>query len=319
MLAILWMLNAKEKITAKEIAQKLEIHIRTVYRYIDALSASGVPIVSDAGHHGGYYLLNQYKKAPLLFDMDEKKALLHAAVFAKEAGYPYPKDLDRATAKLKMYSKQEQENILEHHLLGFGVINRAKQTVIQPLLSQLEQALGQELSVEIVYRSKSKEQSTKRCIDPYGILYWNNKWYVVAFCHVRQEVRSFRVDRISQMKVTQRNFERPKDFLARDFFLKNLLPDLDGKEDLVSFTIKGREEALDDLCIHWFLSYYLKQRMKNQTIFCVEKEVLYRYVPNLLLPYGKAIWVTNPQSLKDGLVEVTRELMEYYQSFSVKE
>ena len=318
MLAILWMLNSKDKTTAKEIAQKLEINIRTVYRYIDALSVSGVPIVSDPGHHGGYYLLNQYKKAPLIFDMDEKKALLQAAVFAKEAGYPFSEDLDRATAKLKQYSSQKQESVLAHHLEGFEVINRAKQPLIQPILVQLEKAVGEVLSVEIIYRSSHNEQTKKRLIDPYGMLYWNNKWYTVAFCHMRNEVRSFRMDRILKLKTTQLTFERPKDFSPRDFFMKNLLPDLSGKEKLILFTVNGREEALDDFCIHWFLSYYLKERTKNQAIFCVEEEVMYRYVPYFLLPYGKAIQVVSPQSLKDRLVAVTGELMEHYKSSALE-
>ncbi len=67
MLAILWMLNSGTKITAKQIAERLEINIRTVYRYIDSLCASGVPIVSDAGQNGGYSLLNDFINAPLFF------------------------------------------------------------------------------------------------------------------------------------------------------------------------------------------------------------------------------------------------------------
>lgn len=99
MLSILWMLNSGEKLTAKQIAEKLEIHIRTVYRYIDALCASGVPIISDAGHNGGYSLLHNFIKSPLLFSMEEKKALLHAAQFAQEAGYPLSEALEQATSK----------------------------------------------------------------------------------------------------------------------------------------------------------------------------------------------------------------------------
>ncbi len=56
MMSILWMLSSDKKITAKQIAEKLEINIRTVYRYIDVLSMSGVPIISDTGHNGGYSL-----------------------------------------------------------------------------------------------------------------------------------------------------------------------------------------------------------------------------------------------------------------------
>ncbi len=67
------MLNSSKKITAKQIAEKLELNIRTVYRYIDFLSASGVPIISDSGHNGGYSLMNDYHQAPLVFDIEEKK------------------------------------------------------------------------------------------------------------------------------------------------------------------------------------------------------------------------------------------------------
>ena len=99
MLAILWLLNSGAKMTAKQISEKLEINVRTVYRYIDALCASGVPIISDTGHNGGYRLLNNFIRSPLLFDIEEKRALLHAAVFAKEAGYPLSEALSNATSK----------------------------------------------------------------------------------------------------------------------------------------------------------------------------------------------------------------------------
>ena len=313
MLAILWMLNSGVKMTAKQISQKLEINIRTVYRHIDALCASGVPIISDPGHNGGYSLLNNFIRAPLLFDMEEKKALLHAAVFAKEAGYPLSEALGNATSKLKMYSNQEQKSILNHHLAGFEVINRMVNPSIQPILAELEQAVEKEFSVEIDYRTSREEQPKNRMIDPYEMVYWNNKWYTVAFCHLRNEIRSFRVDRILLIKYTQIIFKRPEAFSTREFFMKNLLPDLVGKEGLISLIIEGRSEALDDLCMHWFLGHHLKERTSNQAIFLFEEKSIHIYVPYFLLSYGKSIQIIEPQSLKERLVAIASELMEYYQ------
>lgn len=313
MLAILWMLNSGVKMTAKQISEKLEINIRTVYRHIDALCASGVPIISDPGHNGGYSLLNNFIRAPLLFDMEEKKALLQAAVFAKEAGYPSSEALGNATSKLKMYSNQEQESILNHHLAGFEVINRMVNPSIQPILAELEQAVEKEFSVEIDYRTGREEQPKNRMIDPYGMVYWNNKWYTVAFCHLRNEIRSFRVDRILRIKCTQIIFKRPDAFSAGEFFMKNLLPDLGGKEGLISLIIEGRSEALNELCMHWFLGHHLKERTSNQAIFLFEEESIHNYVPYFLLSYGKSIQIIEPQSLKERLVAIASELMEYYQ------
>lgn len=313
MLAILWMLNSGEKVTAKQISEKLEINIRTVYRYIDALCASGVPIISDAGHNGGYSLLSNFIKSPLLFDMEEKKALLHAAVFAKEAGYPLSEALDNATSKLKMYSNQEQENTLNHHLAGFEVINRKGSPSIGPILAEMNQAVEKEVSVVIEYRTGRQEDSKHRTIDPYGMVYWNNKWYTVAFCHLRNEVRSFRVDRMLGIEDTNEPFERPKDFSPRDFFMKNLLPDSVAKEGLISLVIEGRAEALDDLCIHWFLGHHLKERTFNRATFLFEDASLHGYVPQFLLSYGTSIQIIEPQSVKERLVSITSELMKYYQ------
>ncbi len=313
MLAILWMLNSGTKITAKQMAEKLEINIRTVYRYIDSLCASGVPIISNSGQNGGYSLLDNFIQAPLYFDMEEQKALLHAAVFAKEAGYPFGEDLSRATEKLKLYSNQEQENTLNRHLVGFEVINRDIAPAVKGVLEELEQSVANEYSVEIEYRSKNEEQYRSRVIDPYGIIYWNNKWYTIGLCHLRDEIRSFRVERIIQIKQTQMVFKRPELFSAKKHFLQTLLPDLDSKNGMIPLIIKGRAEALDDLCIHWFLGHYLKERTSNQAVFLVDQKVIHAYVPYFLLSYGKAIQVIEPGSVKQKLVSIASELMEYYQ------
>jgi predicted DNA-binding transcriptional regulator YafY len=312
MLAILWMLNSGAKITAKQIAEKLEINIRTVYRYIDSLCASGVPIVSDAGQNGGYSLLNNFIHAPLLFDIEEQKALLHAAVFANEAGYPFSESLNNATQKLKMYSNREQESILNRHLAGFEVINRDIAPSVKLTLEELERAVADEYSVEIEYRTSHEEQSRPRVIDPYGMIYWNNKWYTVGFCHLRKEIRSFRAERIFRIQRTQMTFKRPEAFSVRKFFLQNLLPDFESNDGMVSVIISGRSEALDDLCIHWLFGHYLKERTSNQAVFLLDERVIHTYVPYFLLSYGKAIQVIEPQSLKNKLLSVTAELMEYY-------
>jgi len=313
MLAILWMMNSGSKITAKQIAEKLEINIRTVYRYIDSLCASGVPIVSDTGQNGGYYLRNNFIHAPLVFNMEEQKALLHAAIFAEEAGYPYSEQLNNAVQKIKLYTNQEQERILSRHLKNFEVINRDVAPSVKKTLEELERAAADGYSVEIEYCTRKEEQPRKRTIDPYGILFWNNKWYTVGFCHLRNEIRSFRTERILQIRPTQNAFERPEAFSAREFFLQKLLPDAENKDDIVPLIVSGREEALDDLCIHWFLGHYLKERTPNQAVFLIDFDVIHAYVPYFLLPYGKALKVIEPQSLKEKLVSVAEELMEYYQ------
>ncbi|GAB6988349.1 helix-turn-helix transcriptional regulator [Paenibacillus pini] len=313
MMAILWMLNSGSKITAKQISEKLEINIRTVYRYMDALSVSGVPIISDTGHNGGYTLLNHFIESPLFFDVDEQTALLHAAVFAKEAGYFLSEALNRATSKLQMYSNQEQERLLKQHLEGLEVINPIGRSSIEPILQELEQGRVNEASVEIEYRTSREEQSKRRIIDPYGMIYWNNNWYVIAFCHLRSEIRSFRVGRISGIIQTEITFNRPTFFSAGEFFMNTLLPEVEGKQGLIPLVICGKTSALDNLCQHWFLGHHFKERTSKEVTFLLEEEAIHTYIPYLLLPYGKSIQVIEPVSLKQKLIEVLYDLIHYYQ------
>jgi predicted DNA-binding transcriptional regulator YafY len=313
MMAILWMLNSDKKVTAKQISEKLEINIRTVYRYIDAISASGVPIISDTGHNGGYSLLNNFVKAPLFFDIEEKTALLHSTIFAKEAGYFFDEALNKATSKLKMYSNQEQEKMLDQHLVGFEVIKPIGKISIESVLKTLEHGIVNELSVEIDYRTGREEKSKSRNINPYGIVYWNNNWYVVAFCNLRNEIRSFRVDRISNIIETPNNFNRPKEFSASEFFIKGITSEIKDVNSLIPLVIEGSINALDSLCQHWFLGYYLKERTPSQVIFLLKEEVICKYVPNILLPYGRLIQVIEPLSLKKKIIETLLELINHYQ------
>ncbi|UDN59002.1 helix-turn-helix transcriptional regulator [Clostridioides sp. ES-S-0010-02] len=313
MMSILWMLNSEKKVTAKQISEKLEINIRTVYRYIDALSASGVPIISDTGHNGGYTLLNNFIKAPLFFDTEEQTALLHAAIFAKEEGCFLDDTLDKATSKLKMYSNQKQEEILTKHLIGFEVIKPTGKISIESVLKKLKNSIVNELSVEINYRTACEEKSKCRIINPYGIVRWNNNWYIVAFCQMRNEIRSFRVDRIGSVIETSNTFSRPKEFSASEFFIKGIMDETKDEDNLITLVIEGRINALDNLCQHWLLGYYLKERTPNKVIFKLQEDIIFTYIPNILIPYRKSIQIIEPLSFRDKMVENLLELISHYQ------
>ncbi|CAN7270449.1 helix-turn-helix transcriptional regulator [Rossellomorea sp. LjRoot5] len=313
MLAILWMLRSGKKVTAQQISEKLEMNIRTVYRYIDTISTSGVPIVSEPGHNGGYSLLNHFVEAPLFFDFEEQTSLFHAAVFAEEAGYYGGEALDRAISKLSHHSNQEQETKFNQHVSSLEVISRLRSHPMEPFLKDLEQAVADGYSVNILYHKSGEQPLSERLVDPYRMIYWNNKWYVIGFCHLRNDIRSFRVDRMESLVLTENTFIRPENFSARDFFVKSLLPTIEDKEGIISLVLNGGKSALDDICQHWFLGHYLQVRSSNKAVFLLEKDVIHTYVPYLLLPYNTSIKVIEPISLKKRIIEVLAELIEFHQ------
>lgn len=313
MLTILWLLTTEKRMTAQELADRLEMNIRTIYRYIDALCASGVPIIADAGHNGGYSLLNDFKKSPLFFEMVEQKALIHAAKFAQEAGYPFGDELSKAISKLNLYLNPDQLDIVNRHAMGLDVIDVPNEPALTPLLKMLEVSVADGKSLIMNYQKGNDLLSQTRKIDPYGLVYWKSKWYVVAYCQLRLEVRSFRVDRILKLAVTDDSFLRPEGFDARSFLLQSLLPNKLANHKLIAMRIHGKEETLNELCQHWLFGHALTLITENEAVFQIDKKSLNTFVPYFLLPYGKSINILEPLTLKQRIVEILRELLQHYQ------
>lgn len=316
MLSILWLLQTGKRLTAKQLAEALEISIRTVYRYIDALCASGVPIIADAGHYGGYSLAQPFADVPLLFDLHEQKALIHAAVFAQGTGYPFGEHLDRAVAKLKRYANEEQRSAIERHSRGLEVILPPANPAVAKRVQELELSVANGHTVCMDYQKGDQTDSQTRRIDPYGLVHWKANWYIVGFCHLRGDIRSFRVDRIGRMARTDSTFERPASFSARQFFLNSLLPETetDRQEKPVSVRIAGRRQAINDVCGHWFLGRVLVERSPDAAHFRVEEKFVHTDVPHFLLPFGKAIRVQEPSFLNERLAAMAADLHQFYQS-----
>ncbi|RRJ65961.1 YafY family transcriptional regulator [Paenibacillus oralis] len=317
MLAVLWLLKSRGRVTAHQLAEELEVHVRTIYRCIDALCVSGVPIVSETGRDGGYYIPDRVKLEPLFFDAEEQKALVHAAAFAREAGYPFESALDRALSKIKRYATPDQLERLERHETRLEVIQQPSTASRIPVLTELELCIERQFSLEIIYRTGYDGSRTKRLMDPYGLVHWKGKWYVVGYCHLREEIRSFRVDRIGGLARIGNEFERPPHFSARDFLLDSLLPDSDPEPDgssLVSVIIEGNPQALDDLCGHWLMGRALAERTEHRAHFRLDELNLYTQLPYYLLTFGGKIRIIEPEELRTCLVEITASLLDHHRS-----
>lgn len=155
LLAILWLLQSRKRTTAVELAEHLEISVRTVYRYIDSLCASGVPIVAESGPEGGYQLFNRFLQMPLFFSDEELKAIFQAATFAKQADFPFGEAMDQALQKIKSVLKEGQLETLEAQLEKTDVLSKPIFSVDTHLLQQLEQTAYKQQTVEIDYKKRS--------------------------------------------------------------------------------------------------------------------------------------------------------------------
>ncbi|WP_339324902.1 YafY family protein [Paenibacillus sp. FSL W8-0194] len=314
MLSMLWMLRSGRKLTAAQIAESLEISVRTVYRYIDALCASGVPIVAESGHDGGVRILESFKETPLFFNSVELKALVEAFKFAQGAGYPYTEELETALTKVENGLQEEQRHDLSRRTSGLDVISPARPPSVIPLLRELEQAEKDRRTIRIAYRKANAEQADEREVDPYGLAYDRNEWYVVAFCHRSRAVRTFRVDRIARMQPTEALFEKPEHFSVTAFFRDQSEREREADGPLTVIRIEGEPETLNALCVHWHMRHYLTERTDREARFLIDVPTMNKYLPMYLITFGTGIRIREPLELKHRIQAMAYGIAKHYEN-----
>jgi predicted DNA-binding transcriptional regulator YafY len=219
LLTLLELLQAYRRLTARDISHRLQVDVRTVRRYVAGLQEMGIPVEGERGPAGGYRLRPGYRLPPLMFTNEEALAVVVGLLAAQRLGIVQQGSaVQGALAKL--------DRVLPDQLRGR--VRAARTTVaLGPALSvrghadptmllSLGSAAGDGSRVRIRYRAAGGSV-TERLTDPYGIAFQSGAWYLVAWDHLRDEVRTFRLDRILHCEVTREAFQRPSDFDAASY------------------------------------------------------------------------------------------------------
>ena len=213
-LAVLALLQAHGRMSGAELAQRLEVDIRTLRRYIIMLQDLGIPIEGERGRNGAYVLAAGFKLPPMMFTNEEALALTVGLISARRLNLA---DTDRAIesafAKLERVMpldlKSRVRALTETITLDRGTASSAPPSEV--VLSTMSSAAQLQHRVHIHYHPNQGED-TERDFDPYGLTYYLQRWYVVGYCHLRQDLRTFRLDRITNVKELDAPFERPEHF-----------------------------------------------------------------------------------------------------------
>lgn len=222
LLSILTLLKSKRIVTGNELAEKFEVSLRTIYRDIRKLEESGVPIVTIEGR--GYSILDGYTVAPIMFDENEVNALVTAEkLIAKTNDESLIQNFSQTLTKIKSIFKsslQSQSELLNSKML---VLQNSNDQIKSNSLSAMQMAITNFRVTEIDYEKKPGEK-TFRQIEPAAIYCYDDKWIMIAWCLLRNDYRSFRLDRIKHFKILEEKFE-DKNFDLRKYFLS--CPEID--------------------------------------------------------------------------------------------
>lgn len=218
---ILVMLQSSIGVKPRQIMDRYEIGIRTVYRDIKALEESGIPIVGDS--RLGYSLIEGYKLPPLMFTNQEAVSFVAAEkLIEKFTDINTRKNYKSGVEKIKAVMNIADKTLLNSIECQLGILEfedkdkSDKNGYLQYLMNNI--GLRSKLSLE--YRAKSEYETTKRTIDPIGLFFSLTNWYLIAYCYKRNDYRTFKVDRI----VALQNLHEPitKNHLSLTNFLDKL-------------------------------------------------------------------------------------------------
>ncbi len=212
LLAIVLELQAKGSRRAQDLAATFETSVRTIYRDVQALSEAGVPVISVPGQ--GYSLMEGYFLPPLRFSPDEATMLLLGGDFVAQ-------NLDAEYRNVALSANRKIEAVLpeslrdEVHYLQSSIRFVASNPFDDPVepvkLQQLRRAIIARKTVRFHYEARFGSKQTREA-NPYGLVYVSGAWYIIAYDHARHDLRSFRLDRIDRLVVTDKTFTRPHDF-----------------------------------------------------------------------------------------------------------
>lgn len=208
--SILIKLQSRRNITAQQIADEFGISIRTVYRDIQILEEAGVPIVSNMGV--GYSIIEGYKLPPLMFSISEAIAFLLAEkqlrIQFNIDGYElFRNGMDKIRSVLKFANRDILEKFENYiGILELGEIQQESNPfhVLEPLI----QSIIEHKTVKIEYSAIYNGKTTTREIEPVGLFFMFGQWYLLAWCKLRNDYRTFKLNRINNITMTDSLFEK---------------------------------------------------------------------------------------------------------------
>lgn len=308
LLAIVLELQGKGRQRAEDLAATFETSKRTIYRDILALGEAGVPIVSVPGR--GYSLMKGYFLPPLSFTTEEATMLLLGSEFmAHNFDAQYQMAAQAASRKIEgvLPEKPRGEVRYLRNNIRFIVAGMREDGSEMQTLQQLRRAIIDCVTVRFYYHarygSNSGSDAQIREADPYGLAHVGHSWYLSAYCHLRKDMRNFRLERMENLELLPRAFTRPVDFEVG-------LRSRAGQGSIVVKILFDRETSRWARESRWYDT--VSEEETEQGLLVTLNVRQENEIMQWLLGWGQHVRVLEPDSLRELVMREARAMVEKY-------
>ncbi|HKV42279.1 MAG TPA: YafY family protein [Blastocatellia bacterium] len=319
LLSILLQLQVNKRVTARDLAKRLEVSQRTIHRDMDALSAAGVPVFAERGAGGGWSLLEEYRTDLTGLNKAEVEALFlpHSDLLAdlglEDASR---RALIKLLAAIPSTHRDPAQYASQRIHVDTSGWNRPEESI--PFLPLAQQAVWEERKLRITYLRGPESDPVERLVEPLGLIAKGSVWYLMA--SVEGSTRSYRISRISGAEITSENFVRPKNFDLAAVWEQSTAT---FKASLPKYIAVFRTDPSIKAKVRYAGRFARIENVEAEdetgwskiTIRFQFEEEACEYA----LGFGPRIEVLEPESLRMRVIETARQVVAFYENPAARE
>lgn len=303
MLTIIVMLLNRNRISAKALAEKFEVSVRTVYRDIESINLAGIPVVSYPGNSGGFCIMKNYKLDNQLLTINNVCSMLTALQAVNRN--MEDTEIESSIEKLRTLIPEEKAGYVNLQMeqmiitmLPWTHSKKQKQSV-----KQLQSAVAESRIIQITYRNYDNQSSTRE-IEPMSLVLKGDSWYLFAYCLLKSDYRIFKVSRIRDIQQTDRHFQRrPKSY-------REVIESGEKDTVYISVTLQftaGVRTRVEDI----FDSDQIEVLNNGMLVVTAQFPESDWYV-SLILSFGDDVDVLGPQSVRQTIAHKIQSMNNKY-------
>jgi predicted DNA-binding transcriptional regulator YafY len=294
---ILIQLQSKRIVKAQEIADRFNISLRTVYRDIKTLEEAGIPVIGEAGV--GYSIMEGYRLPPVMFTKEEATALLTAEKLVEKLTDTSTQEMYQAAmfkikSVLRLTERDHLEN-MEQHIEVVDSPYFSKHKNETAYLQNILRAISERSVLNIDYFAEHSQQKSNRNIEPIGIFYMGRYWYLIAWCTLRKDYRTFRVDHIKYLSITAIHFEK------KHPALKSFLSKVSKEKELHTIIILIEKKIMKYFGEQKFYNGFVSQKEAGDKIEMTFLTESIEGFAKWYMLFGENAEIITPRKLKDAV------------------
>lgn len=313
LLAIVLLLQRHGRMSAAALAERLEVSERTIYRDMEALGTSGIPVTAQRGPAGGWSLMGGYETRLTGLKPTEVEALFlpHSVKLLGDLGLSdaFQAALTKLVLALPPVSRRDAEDAARYvHVDEAGWFFRREDV---PYLAPLQESIRRQCRVGLLYRRAGDGEASERLVDPLGLVAKGGIWYLVA--STGAGMRTYRVSRVAGVRQTDEPYTRPPDFDLESYWAESCRRLKEGLPSYVA-TVRTTPEVLGDLGCMPYVRVLEESDLDREG--CLVARVDFEVPEGALrstLSYGALVEVLEPDELRDRLRDAATAVVKLYE------